>query len=91
MLLEKTYIINAEYLQELIMTNLYFMHSYYHEYTQSKEEIKKERAYVFYRMYRAKLKEMIRLQGLSNEEWSMVQGYLMDLEDAILNGTYKLH
>ena len=37
------------------------------------------------------LKEMIRLQGLSNEEWKMVQGYLMDLEDAILNGTYKLH
>lgn len=91
MLLEKTYTINAEYLQDLIMNNLYFMHNYYHTYTQSKEEIKKERAYVFYRMYRAKLKEMIRLQGLSNEEWSMVQGYLMDLEDAILNGTYKLH
>lgn len=91
MLLEKMYVISAEHLQDLILTNLYFMHNYHHTYTQSKEEIKKERAYVFYRMYRAKLKEMIRLQGLSNEEWHMIQGYLMDLEDAILNGTYKLH
>lgn len=68
MLLEKMYVISAEHLQDLILTNLYFMHNYHHTYTQSKEDMEKERAYVFYRMYRAKLKEMIRLQGLSNEE-----------------------
>lgn len=91
MLQEKCYTINAEHLQGLIMDDLYFMHYYYHEYAQqAKNEVRKEVAYNNYKRNRALLRRMLHLQGLDDEESVMVREYLGDLEEAILNGTYKM-
>lgn len=90
MLIEKCYTINAEHLQGLIMDDLYFMHYYYHEYAQSEEQPRKDVAYSNYKRNRALLRRMLHLQGLSYEESLMVRKYLGDLEDAILNGMYKM-
>lgn len=92
MLIQKAcYIISAEHLQGLIMDDLYFMHYYYHEYAQSEEQPRKDVAYSNYKRNRALLRRMLHLQGLSDEESLMVRKYLGDLEDAILNGAYKMH
>lgn len=72
------------------MDDLYFMHYYYHEYAQSEEQPRKDVAYSNYKRNRALLRRMLHLQGLSDEESLMVRKYLGDLEDAILNGTYKM-
>lgn len=91
MLIQKEcYTISAEHLQGLIMDDLYFMHYYYHEYAQSEEQPRKDVAYSNYKRNRALLRRMLHLQGLSDEESLMVRKYLGDLEDAILNGTYKM-
>lgn len=86
---QRNYVINGEKLQELIMNDLYFMHYYYHEYTQN-EEGWKEVAFSNYRRNRALLRRMLHIQGLTKEESLMVRGYLRDLKDVILNGTYKM-
>ena len=72
------------------MDDLYFMHYYHHEYAQSEEQPRKDVAYSNYKRSRALLRRMLHLQGLSDEDSLMVRDYLGDLEDAILNGVYKM-
>lgn len=87
---EKTYTIDGERMQDLIMQDLEFMNYYYHEYTQAQLKRDKEYAYRSYRRDRALLRRMLRLQGLNSEEVSLVIAYLRDLTDVIHDNTYKM-
>lgn len=90
MLIEKSYTIDATQLQHLIMDDLYSMLYHHHEMLKNLPQGVEEWEFRHYMGNRTTLIRMLNLQGMNKKEYRMVMGYLEDLEDAILNGTYKM-